>query len=196
MKKVIDVSDWQEGLDYDKVVEAGIEGVIIKICESTWLTESWWSHLAEVQQRGLPWGVYCYGHAKTPDEARAEANEVLYLLNGRVPPMGVWYDVEDDDMFAEGVDTTACASAFIIFMNEHGLRCNIYTSSLKCTDYMVNSLRPRLLADYLEWWIADYRGFNEFVRNYPDKTCAGWQYTCKGNIGGVEVDISEWYSDF
>ena len=28
--KVIDISDWQEGINFDDIVNAGVEGVIIK----------------------------------------------------------------------------------------------------------------------------------------------------------------------
>lgn len=194
-KLVIDISGWQRGLDWNAVVEAGVKGVIIKISEGTTVESSWWNHLSNAEACGLPWGVYCYGHAMTPADARAEANEVLYLLDGRIPPMGIWYDVEDPDMFQYGVDTTACASAFISFLNEHGLSCNIYTSSLKCTDYMTNSIRPRLLADYLSWWIADYTGECQFAQMYPDKKLAGWQYSDKEYIGNTNVDMNEWYLD-
>lgn len=191
--KVIDISYWQRHLNWEAVVNDGVKGVIIKISEGTTVESSWWTHLSNAEENGLPWGVYCYGHATTPEEAQQEANEVLYLLDGRIPPMGIWYDVEDQDMFADGVDTTACASAFISFLNEHGLPCGIYTSSLKCTDYMVNSLRPTLLADYVPWWIADYRCYCGFAETYPDKLLAGWQWSDKEYIAGTNVDMNEWY---
>lgn len=46
------------------------------------------------KQEALAMGVYCYSHASTPIEAAEEANEVVYLLEGRTPPMGVWFDFE------------------------------------------------------------------------------------------------------
>lgn len=193
MKKVIDVSYYQRHLDYDAAVAAGIQGVIIKISESTFLEGNWWGHLSNAMERDLPWGVYCYGHAQDARQAQEEANEVLYLLNGRQPPMGIWYDVEDKDMFFQGVDTTTCASAFITHCNANNYGAGIYTSSLKCTDYMLNSLRPRELADYVPWWIADYRGYNGFAQNYPEKHVSGWQYSDHEYIGGVNVDMNEWY---
>lgn len=191
--KVIDVSGWQQYLNWEEVLNEGVEGVIIKISEGTTVEPSWWNHLSNAEAYGLPWGVYCYGHATTPEEAQQEANEVLYLLDGRIPPMGIWYDVEADDMFTDDIDTTACASAFISFLNEHGLSCGIYTSSLKCTDYMQNSLRPDELADYVTWWIADYRGFNGFAQSYPNKHVSGWQYSDQEYIDAVNVDMNEWY---
>ena len=202
MKHVIDVSDYQELLDFDEVVKAGINGVIIKISEGMSYTENLWHFVGACKNLGIPIGFYCFAHATTEEEAQQEANEVVYLLStldidAGNPPLGIWYDVEADEMFADGVDTTAICSAFICTMNELGYsKVGIYTSSLKCTDYMINSIRPNLLADYVPYWIADYRGYNEFTQNYPDKHCSGWQYDAHGNIGGVEVDLNEWYDEF
>lgn len=192
-KTVIDVSWYQRNLDYDAAVADGVSGVIAKISEGITLEETWWSHVHNAKARNLPWGVYCFSRATTPEQAQAEANEVLYLLAGEEPPMGIWFDIEADKCFESGVDTTAVCSAFIVACNEAGYRAGIYVSSLKCTDYMVNSVRPRLLGDYVSYWIADYEGSNRFALNYPEKYCAGWQYTSHGNIGGVEVDMNEWY---
>lgn len=201
MKKVIDVSYWQKSIDWDAVVAAGVGGVIVKITEGSTIEDTWWMNVKNAEEHGLPWGVYCYGHAQTPEEAREEANEVIYLLNSRlpwkIPELGIWYDVEDDpnykSMFNEGVDTTACASAFIVACNEAGYSAGIYTSSMNCTDYQKNSVRPNELADYVPYWIADYRGYCGFKHAYPDKRLYGWQYSDREYIGDTNVDMNEWY---
>ena len=148
-----------------------------------------------MKSRGIPWGVYCFSRAQTPERAREEAQTVLDLLGDDVPPMGIWYDCEADACFAEGVDTTALCSAFIVACNEAGHRAGIYTSTLKCTDYMTNSIQPNLLADYVPYWIADYRGYNGFAQDYPDKHVAGWQWSAHEYIGDTEVDMNEWYEE-
>nr|WP_302754991.1 GH25 family lysozyme [uncultured Megasphaera sp.] len=121
-----------------------------------------------------------------------EIAQMIFLGDER-PPMGIWYDCEDEDCFADWVDTTALCSAFIVTCNEAGYSAGIYTSSLKCTDYMTNSIRPNLLADYVPYWIADYRGYNGFSQDYPDKHVAGWQYSDSEYIGDTNVDMNEWY---
>ena len=202
MKYVIDISDYQGNIDFEEIVKAGVDGVIIKISEGMMYTKNLWHFVSSCKNYNFPVGFYCFSHATTTYEAIDEAHEVIYLLSTldidtSDIKLGIWYDVEADEMFEEGVDTTAICSAFICAMNGAGYgNVGIYTSSLKCTDYMVNSIRPKLLADYVPYWIADYRGFNEFAQNYPDKHCSGWQYDAHGNIGGVEVDLNEWYDEF
>ena len=119
----------------------------------------------------------------------------MKLLGDDVPPMGIWYDCEAEACFAYNVDTTALCSTFIVACNEAGHRAGIYTSTLKCTDYMTNSIRPNLLADYVPYWIADYRGYNGFAQDYPDKHVAGWQYSDSECIGDTNVDMNEWYEE-
>lgn len=192
---VIDISYWQNGIDFDALKDAGVEGVIMKITEGTEIEDTWYHYVSECERLNLPWGVYCFSHAQTPQRAEEEANEVLYLLGDKKPPMGIWYDVEHEDCFEDGVDTTAVCSAFICYCNDHGHKVGIYTSTLKCTDYMVNSIRPHLLADYVPWWIADYRGYCGFEDAYPTKHVAGWQYTDSQWLCGYQVDHNHWYDD-
>lgn len=194
--KVIDVSYWQKDIDYDAVVDAGVEGVIIKISEGCTEEETWRHHVDQCIERGLKWGVYVYSHATTPERVREEAETAIMLLSGLpTPPMGIWFDCEAPECFEEGVDTTAICSAFIVECNEAGFTAGIYSSSLKFTDYMENSIQPNLLADYVPYWIADYRGYNGFAQTYPDKHVAGWQWSDKEYIGDTNVDMNEWYEE-
>ena len=94
--KVIDISDWQDGIDFDDIVNAGVEGVIIKALNGQSPTACVYDFLCECRKRGLSWGFYCYTHAWTPDEARVEAQSMLNLLGGETPALGIWYDIEDD----------------------------------------------------------------------------------------------------
>lgn len=190
MEKVIDVSYWQKGIDYDLVKQAGIQGVIVKISEGTSFEETWWGHVAEAENHGLKWGVYCYSQAATPEEAAEEANEVLYLLGKRVPPMGVWFDFESRACL-NADDPTAVCSAFINAINAAGITCGIY-ASLSTLEDVINVAS---LADYVPYWVAQYSKHCDFQDEYPDNLLAGWQYSDSQSIGGVNVDMNDWYLD-
>lgn len=194
--KVIDVSYWQKDIDYDAVVEAGVKGVIIKIAEGCEIEDTFRGHIDQCIAHGLKWGVYVYSHAQNDVEARKEAETAIMALQDYpTPPMGFFIDVEDPDCFEDGVDTTEVCSGFICECNEAGISCGVYTSTLKCTNFMTNSIRPYALADYVPFWIADYRGYNGFAENYPNKTCIGWQWSDKEYIGDTNVDMNEWYEE-
>lgn len=94
--KVIDISDWQEGISFDSIVNAGFEGVVIKAFEGQNPTSCFEDFKNEAISHGLKWGIYLYTNAYTTDDARNEAHAVINLLNGEVPSLGIWYDIEDD----------------------------------------------------------------------------------------------------
>lgn len=188
MRNVIDVSGWQEGLDYNEVKATGVEGLIAKISEGTNTEDTWWGHVLGAESIGIPWGVYCYSRATTPEEAKEEANQVAYLLSGKTPALGVWFDFEEQGC-VNYADPTGICSAFVSFMNNCGYYTGIYMPLWIARDVVdVNAL-----ADYVPYWIAQYDRRCEFHDYYPGKTLAGWQYTDKGNIAGKYVDMNEWY---
>lgn len=187
---VIDISDWQEGLNFDDLRNNGVDGVVIKIEEGQQEDADFETFLQDVENEGLLWGVYLFTHATVPDEAEQEANDLLSYLGGRVPPLGIWYDIEADECFADGVDPTALCSAFVCTINAADLKCGIYISDGKCGSGGVD---PNALADYVPWWIAEY-GVSQcdFPSQYPNKHLAAWQYSESENIDGVNVDTDQW----
>ena len=67
--KVIDISAWQENIDWEAVKAAGVEGVILKLGERTRLDTMFVEHVNNAVKYGLKYGVYYYAHAATIDEA-------------------------------------------------------------------------------------------------------------------------------
>ncbi|CDF04428.1 lyzozyme M1 (1 4-beta-N-acetylmuramidase) [Megasphaera elsdenii CAG:570] len=190
MEKVIDVSYFQKDLNYDTAVANGVKGVIVKISEGTSIEETWWGHVSECETRDLPWGVYCYSHATTPEEAEDEANEVLYLLGQRVPPMGVWFDFESQECLTAN-DPTAVCSAFVSKINAAGIPCGIYASLSTLED----TIDVNALDYYVPYWVAQYSGHCDFEDEFPGHVLAGWQYSDQNHIGNTNVDMNEWYLD-
>lgn len=118
-----------------------------------------------------------------------EANEVVYLLEGRIPKLGVWFDFEDPTAL-QAVNPTAICSAFISFCNGHGLTAGVYASLSTFTDVLdINQL-----ADYVPYWVAQYSSQCNFYDYFPDKKLFGWQYSDQEYIGATNVDMNEWYA--
>lgn len=74
--QVVDISAWQEKLNWQKLKANNIQGVIIKIGEYNYLDEMFISHVNNAVTYNLPYGIYYYAHASTINEAIAEANWV------------------------------------------------------------------------------------------------------------------------
>ena len=188
--KVMDISDWQQGIDFDDVVAAGVQGVIIKIAEGNYPAECFETFKSECYNRELPWGVYVYTKATTTYEAQQEADTCLNLLNGVVPRLGVWFDIESKaSLYCD--DPTGVCSAFICRINEAGIPCGVYAGYYTLRDI----LHTDALADYVQYWMPQYHSdtcnFSEVCSGH----LAAWQYTESDSIGVFKVDMNEWYEE-
>ena len=192
--KVIDISDWNDHVNWSHMIDEGVEGVIVKISEGRTLSELHGKHISAAAARGLPWGVYCYTHAKTAARAEEEAEAVMDALNALgcgAPELGIWFDVEDSEVLAlDKEDITAICSAFITACNAADYQAGIYASLYT----LETSIGVEDLADYVPYWCSQY-GASEcgFRDSYPDNILAGWQWTDCYSIGGQNYDMSEWY---
>lgn len=190
---VVDLSDWNDRINWSHMIGEGVEGVIVKISEGRTLSELYGKHIAGAAARGLPWGVYCYTHAQTTERVEEEAAVVIEALDALgygAPPMGIWIDVEAPEVIGQDrEDVTAFCSAFISACNAAGYSAGIYASLSILTDCInVNDL-----ADYVPYWCAQYAEKCDFLDYYPDNRLAGWQCTDSYIIDGNTYDLSVWY---
>ena len=190
---VIDLSDWNENVDWSRFIDHGIGGVIVKISEGRTLSELFAKNIAGAAARGLLWGVYCYTHAQTTERAEEEAAVViaaLETLGYGAPPLGIWIDVEAPEVIGQDPDdVTAICSAFISTCNAAGYSAGIYASLSTLTD----CLNLNDLADYVPTWCAQYDDECNFYDYFPGRILQGWQFTDAFEIDGRIYDMSEWY---
>lgn len=190
---VIDLSDWNENVDWSRFIDHGIGGVIVKISEGRTLSELFAKNIAGAAARGLPWGVYCFSHAQTTERAEEEAEvviEALGALGYGAPPLGIWIDVEAPETIGQDrEDVTAICSAFISTCNAAGYSAGIYASLSTLTD----CLNLNDLADYVPYWCAQYDDECNFYDYFPGRILQGWQFTDVFKIDGRIYDMSEWY---
>lgn len=191
--KVIDISDWNDHINWSHMIDEGVEGVIVKISEGGTLSELHGKHISAAAARGLSWGVYCYTHAQTTERAEEEAEvviEALEALGYDAPPLGIWIDVEAPETIGQDrEDVTAICSAFISTCNAAGYSAGIYASLSTLTD----CLNLNDLADYVPTWCAQYNDECNFHDYFPRRILRGWQFTETFEIDGRDYDMSEWY---
>lgn len=194
MMKVIDISGWQKWIDWQAVKDAGIEGVILKIGEHYKLDEKFIEHVNNAVAYGLRYGVYYYAHANSIDEAIDEAvwvdKQIKTYLNGKNPPLGIWYDAEDKSLLQSPLNPAYMIGNFINKLNE--LDYN-YVGLYSSYNWLTNIIDLNLLADYIPIWVAQYHYENNFKLEYPERVCKIWQYTDCERIGNIRVDCNIYY---
>ncbi len=206
MVHVIDLSDFQGNSQGQPLIDlaaspAALGGCILKISEGCSLQEMYPSFIHQAHEFHIPIGAYCYTHAQTTGRARQEARTLIEALQAeRLTdlPLGVFIDIEDPEVLGMNKnDITACASAFIVELNQTGYRGGIYASSgrllSECAGSQTGWIDISQLADYVPYWVAQYGGTFTWQQDNPGKICAGHQYTEDFDFNGVPVDMSEWF---
>lgn len=101
-KGVIDVSVWQNTIDWQAVKNAGVEGAIIR------LSYGWGNgfdaqakrNISECKRLGIPFGVYVFSYAESAADGASEGADVVNLLRQAGVNPGdlsypVFYDLEN-----------------------------------------------------------------------------------------------------
>lgn len=195
MQKGIDVSSYQNTIDWTRVKEDGIDFAILKVIrkdlEPDKQFEANWAGCKAV---GIPiHGVYNYSYATTVSKARTDAQKVLAILGNRKPR--VYLDVEDACQKNLGSLLIDIINAYADVIRGAGLEFGVYTGQ-----YFYNTfIRPYGGVSY-PLWIARY-GENDGSLNEAYKPAisgmVGWQYTSRAQVAGISgnVDMNVWYEE-
>lgn len=197
MLKGIDVSEHNGIVNWNKVKNDGMDFAIIRLgFGNKHLDGSFYDNFNGAKMAGLKVGVYYYSYAMTPEEAKAEAQYLLYILKdcGIDPEdleMGVWFDMEDADGYKrengmpDNQTITDMCSAFIVECNKAGYSCGVYAN----LDWLENKIYTTQLADYVPYWCAQWGS----KCDWPNAKM--WQYTDKLRIGGKYFDGNYYFYD-
>ena len=192
---LIDISAWQQHINWQAILDAHIDGVIIKLGEYTSLDEMFIRHVNDAVEYNLPYGVYYYAHAQTISES---INEALWVdqmiktyLDGENPPLGIWYDAEDESLLQSPINPAYMIGNFINKLNE--LDYN-YVGLYSSYNWLTNIIDLNLLADYIPIWVAQYYHENSFKQEHPERICKIWQYTDHKQIDDMCFDCNIYYA--
>ena len=188
--KVVDISAWQENLNWQALKRANIKGVIIKIGEYHHLDDMFITHVNNAVAYNLPYGIYYYAHTAIIDKANWVDMQIKTYLNGQNPPLGIWYDAEDKSMLKYNINVAYMIGNFINRLNE--LNYN-YVGLYSSYNWLINIIDLNLLADYVPIWTAQYYHENSFKLEYPNHICKMWQYTNCKKIDDICLDCNIYY---
>ena len=206
----IDVSKWQETIDWEKVKKAGIDFAILRIGNRTWgngtiLKDSCFDeYMKGAHEAGIDLGVYFYTQAINEKEAKEEAEFVIETLK---PYSGyltypVYYDIEGID------DKTHRLGAAKLSNEQTTEHCKIFCDTILKAGYDAgvyanfNEFNSRLnkgeLAGYNNW-LARYAKVPTLSGTVTDIFFDGaynmWQYSSVGKVSGINgnADMDVFY---
>lgn len=189
-RRGLDVSAYQEDVDWEQVRDAGFDFVFIRIGYRGYSVGDIFEdqrareNLAGAKAAGLDVGVYFYAQAVSTEEALEEANWCLEFLDGEELDLPVVYDWEYVSPSARtgGMDRetlTQCIQTFCEAVEADGYRAMIYFNNHVSRDL----LDLKELQQY-PFWLAQYRD----QMDYPYQVDF-WQYTESGSVPGIEGDV-------
>lgn len=181
----IDVSAWQDEVDFDAVKAAGCEFVIIRIGYSEdgkmTVDKRFDENIKKAKAAGLKTGVYLYTTDNTEEEIRASADQLIEKLGGETLDLPVAFDWEDFGSFQSYEmsfhDLNGLYDAFSDQLSQSGYECMLYSSKNYLEKVWDNTdIRPVWLAHYTDK--TDYEGPYYM-----------WQASCTGRIDGIDGDV-------
>lgn len=192
----IDISTHQKEIDFKKVKDAGFEFVMIRLgyrgsvqgllFEDAWAQRNYEGAIAA----GLKVGGYFFSQSISPEEAVAEAQYALSIIDGWKVEMPIVYDWEfiQEGYRTDVVDArmlTDCTKAFCETVEKAGYKPMLYFNPSQSRKQM----HLAELTDY-GFWLAMYS--DEMTYEYKVDM---WQYSCTGKVPGINgnVDINLYF---
>ena len=189
----IDISVWQNGFNFDKAKEEGVEFVILRGAYSTSEDKCFDDFYKQCKEKGLPVGAYHYSMAKTVKEAENEAKLMISILKGKQLEYPVYLDVEDKSQAKPGKDLlTRIIKTYCDALEQAGYYVGIYSTY----SYLNSYTHIDELAKY-DKWIAQWSKKCTCKIDYGMWQFGGETNMIRSNkIAGVTCDQDYCYKDY
>ena len=191
----IDVSFYNEDINWQAVKAYGIDYAIIRVGGRTWEQGKLYydskaeEYLRKAQAAGLKIGVYFYSTAINELEAVQEASLALEVVNGRSLDMPIYIDMEYSGMYpnarADKLDMATRSevlTAFCKTIENSGYRAGVYSGEYFYRD----NIDFNAISKY-HIWLANYTNDNKlptFSKRYDM-----WQFTDSGQVKGINCGV-------
>ena len=189
----VDVSYYNEDVDFLKVREQGIDFVIVRLGGRGWSTGSIYrdtrtaQYLHNAHEAGLRVGAYFYSTAGSESEAAEEARAALRTLEGQTLELPVFIDVEESGEYPDGRsdeltrdERTRVIEAFCRVIEAGGYEAGIYSGHYFYNTAMhVDAFDDRMI------WIANYTASGQNLTPRFERGYTIWQFTDSGQVKGI-----------
>ena len=181
----IDVSRWQGDIDYEKIKEAGVEFVFIKLGGQTGIGKEYYldpkfeRNINGFKEVGIPVGLYFYSYANSIEQAKKDALWVVDQVKDYKIDLPISYDWERwghyNDFHMSRNTLTKSFEVFADILKKNGYNTMLYSSK----SYLENIW---MRTDY-PIWLAHYTNETDYKGEYK---C--WQRTSSAKIPGITVN--------
>lgn len=191
--KIIDVSTFQGRIDWEKVKQTDVAGVMIRAGYGQGNIDAQFErNISECNRVGIPCGIYWFSYAYTKQMALSEAFHALKAVQPYKLELPIAFDWEyDSERVAKnhGVTPTPELVNLLVKTFCGAVEANGYYAMLYANPDYLNRLMTNVSA--YDLWLAHW-GVSA-----PSRPCGIWQYggSKVDGIGG-NVDTNECYRDY
>lgn len=193
----LDVSKWDDTINWSKVAKAGTDFTIIRVGYTGYgngkqvLDPTFEANITGSAKAGVPAGVYIYSQATTTAEAKAEAKFCLNAVKGYSLSLPIVMDVEfaEDSSgytgrlykakLSKSAQTNVCL-AFCETIAAAGYTPMIYANR----SMLENNMNAGTISAKYPIWLANYTTSTSYGGDY-----AIWQYSETGSVSGIDYPI-------
>ena len=194
MSKIIDVSEWQSSIDWEKVKEAGVDYAIIRVGGrygiSGHIYDDEYSiyNCTQAIKNNIGIGLYFFTQAVNLFEAEEEAEFVLdFIKNNKIKiSLPIYIDSEyltkGRHNFLTKKERTDIIKAFCERIKKEGYKAGVYAN----LSWFEKQIEVKELNYSI--WVAQYNESCDFKYSYDI-----WQYSSSGKIDGIKgyVDLNK-----
>lgn len=199
----IDVSKWQQAIDWKTVKASGIQFAMLRLTYGTSVDIQFEKYYAGAMEQGIDVGVYCYTRAKNVEEGIEEAEYLVELLDGRELAYPVALDLEDELQIKNmnKAMRTELILEYKRIIEEAGYEFVVYANLNWLNNYID---QDKLEEEDVDIWIARYRSQSLGHGYEGGGNVRIWQYTSSGQVDGIldaygryiNVDLDVCYEDY
>ena len=190
----IDVSDWQETINWEAAKNSGVDFAILRIGYGRYSNQKdlqFEKNYSECKKLNIPIGIYLYSYATDEDGAYLEAQNCLNWLAGRDIELPIFYDLEDSSISNLSKDKiTNIAITFTNQIKKSGYKAGVYANMY----WLSNKIDVSKLNN-CDIWLAHYTWSADIPSSYEGRYST-WQYSNEGSVNGIQgyVDLNIRYT--
>ena len=187
----IDVSSWQGDIDFEKINNAGVEFIIIRVGTINnegehVLDKKFERNIKLANEYDIPVGLYFYSYADSIESAREDAKWVIEQIKDYKVDLPIAFDWEEWRYFnsyeLSFFGLTSMAEAYLEEIEKAGYKGMLYSSK--------NYLEKIWFPTKYETWLAHYTDETNYSGEYTF-----WQMMSSGTVDGIRggVDVNIYY---
>lgn len=179
----IDISEWQDSPDFERVKEAGCDFVMMRLGfshgDKLTLDKEFNENIRKAKEAGLPVGVYLFSYQNNEEDLKKVLDQLFEALGDTQLELPIVFDWEDfwdfQDYKMSFKDLNHLYDVFEQEVTARGYKSMLYSSKYYLqTVWTHNDDHPIWMAQYTDW--PSYEGKYQI-----------WQLTDSGWIDGIDT---------